>query len=58
MLLAQSLGEYGGGNVIGRLLGVFDAAVQWLQTSLQEDRTAWIVGVVCIVIVWFLFRRR
>jgi hypothetical protein len=59
MLLAQSFGEYGGSSGVGaRLIRAFESAAQWIELSLREDRSAWIAGVVCVVIVLWLFRRR
>jgi hypothetical protein len=59
MLFAQSLGEYGGfGSIIARLTTAFDAAAQWLQLSLREDRGVWIAVAVTIVVGAWLFRRR
>jgi hypothetical protein len=59
MLLAQSFGEYGGSSGVGaRLIRAFESAAQWIELSLREDRSAWIAGVVCVVIALWLFRRR
>jgi len=59
MLFAQSLGEYGAlGDVVARITTTFESVSQWVQGSLREDTTAWIVAAVVVVGVVWLFRRR
>ena len=58
MLVAQSLGEYGAASVLSQLAANAESGAEWLQRSLQEDRTVWIVAAVCLVICMWLFRRR
>jgi len=60
MLIAQSLGEYGGGG--GGIASGVATSVQngarWLELSLREDRTLWITAVVCVALFLFVTRRR
>jgi hypothetical protein len=60
MRIAQSLGEYGGGG--GGIASGVATSVQngarWLELSLREDRTLWIAGVVCVVLLLVVTRRR
>jgi hypothetical protein len=59
MLLAQSLGEYGAlGSMVARLVAGLDSTAQWVQTSVREERTAWIVAGCVLVALWWAFRRR
>ncbi len=55
-MLAQSLGEYGAGNIIGQVVGVVGAGAQAVQTSVAEHPVVWVA--VCIVVVTLVFRRR
>jgi hypothetical protein len=58
LLLAQSLGEYGGagGGIVGAIEALLGSAVDTVTTSLNEHTVVWIVGV-CVLGLW-LFRRR
>ena len=60
MLIAQSLGEYGGGG--GGIASGIATSVQngsrWLEMSLREDRTLWITAAVCVALFLFMTRRR
>jgi ABC-type molybdate transport system permease subunit len=58
MLFAQSLGEYGAGGIVAQIGTTIESAARWLQRSLQEDRAAWIVAALCVVLGMWLFRRR
>ena len=59
MFFAQSFGEYGGSSGVGaRLAKAFESAAQWVELSLRHDRPAWIAAIVCLVFVFWLFRRR
>jgi hypothetical protein len=59
MLLAQSFGEYGGSSGVGaQVVKTIESAVRWVELSLRHDRPAWIAGVVCLLFVLWLFRRR
>ena len=59
MLLAQSLGEYGGaGSIITQVASSVESGAQWVQLSLRDNPGAWIGAAVCIVVVVWLFRRR
>jgi hypothetical protein len=57
-MLAQSFGEYGGGGVLAHIATLVESAVQWVQLSFRENRSAWIAVAVCVAIVLWLFRRR
>jgi len=59
MLLAQSLGEYGGlGSMVASLVSAVDSAALWVQTSVGENPTTWIVAGCILVGLGWLFRRR
>ncbi len=59
MLIAQSLGEYGGGGGIAAgIATTVQNGANWIQLSLREDRNLWIAAVVCVVVGMWLFRRR
>jgi hypothetical protein len=56
MVLAQSLGEYGAGNIIGQVVGAIGGGVQAVQTSVGEHPVIWVA--VCAVVALLVFRRR
>jgi hypothetical protein len=60
MLIAQSLGEYGGGGggIASGLATSVQNGARWLELSLREDRTLWITAVVCVALFLFVTRRR
>lgn len=58
MLLAQSIGEYGGGGVLGTLVTKLQSAASWIQTSLIYDRQEWIVAAIVMVVFFVLVKRR
>ena len=59
MFFAQSFGEYGGSSGVGaRLVKAFESAAQWVELSLRHNRPAWIAAIVCLLFVFWLFRRR
>jgi hypothetical protein len=59
MLIAQSLGEYGGGGGIASGLATsVQNGMNWIQLSLREDRNLWLAAVVCVVLGMLFFRRR
>src|SRR5215212_3657744 len=52
MLVAQSIGEYGGAGVLGTLVTKVQSAASWVQTSVMEDRQEWIVGAIVLVVLY------
>jgi hypothetical protein len=58
VLIAQSLGEYGGASAISTLVQKVQSAASWVQTSLVYDRQQWIVGAIVLVVVFVLMKRR
>jgi hypothetical protein len=60
MLIAQSLGEYGGagGGIASGLASSIQNGARWLELSFREDRTYWIAAVVCVVLFLVMTRRR
>ena len=59
VILAQSLGEYGGiSGAMAPLARAVQSGVQWVQLSLREDSPVWIAAGVGLLIVLWLFRRR
>jgi hypothetical protein len=59
MLLAQSMGEYGGmSSLMATLASSFQSGSQWLQLSLREDTSAWVAAGVGVCILMWLFRGR
>ena len=60
MLIAQSLGEYGGagGGIAEGIASSVRNGSYWLQNSWREDRSLWIGAVVCVLLGMWLFRRR
>lgn len=59
VILAQSLGEYGGSSgLLARAIHALEAGMNWVQLSLREDRPVWIGAAVCVVLGLWLFRRR
>ncbi|HVH55912.1 MAG TPA: hypothetical protein VM791_06640 [Vicinamibacterales bacterium] len=60
MLIAQSLGEYGGGGggIASGLATSVQNGARWLELSLREDRNLWIAAVVCVVLLLVVTRRR
>ena len=59
MLLAQAMGEYGGtsGGILGIFAGAVSSAHDWVTTSWAQDQPLWIGGGVCLLVVFWLFRR-
>jgi hypothetical protein len=60
MLIAQSLGEYGGGGggIASGLATSVQNGARWLELSLREDRNWWIAAVVGVVLLLVMTRRR
>lgn len=61
ILLAQSLGQYGGasgGGIADAVTSSVQNAAVWVQLSLRGDRSLWIGGVVCLLLGMWVFRRR
>jgi hypothetical protein len=60
MLIAQSLGEYGGagGGIAAGLASTVTNGINWVELSLREDRNLWIAAVVCVLLGMWLFKRR
>jgi hypothetical protein len=60
MLIAQSLGEYGGGGggIAPGLATSVQNGARWLELSLREDRNLWIAAVVGVVLLLVVTRRR
>jgi hypothetical protein len=60
MLIAQSLGEYGGGGggIASGIASSIQNGARWFELSLREDRAYWITAVVCVVLFLVLTRRR
>jgi hypothetical protein len=58
MLLAQSLGEYGGASdLVSRFARLVDSGAQWIGSSLREDQSFWVGAAVCLMVGLWLFRR-
>ena len=58
MILAQSLGEYGGSSgVLAQFARAVQSGAQWVQLSFAEDRPLWIAAGVGVVLGLWLFRR-
>jgi hypothetical protein len=58
-LFAQSLGEYGAaGGLFGGLANAISGASNWVQLSLREDRSMWIAGAGCALVLYWFFNRR
>ena len=57
LILAQSIGEYGGGGggIVGAIERVVTNVWSTVGTSIAEHTAFWIVG--ACVAVWLLFRR-
>jgi hypothetical protein len=60
MLIAQSLGEYGGGGggIASGLATSVQNGARWLELSLREDHTLWVAAVVCVALFLVVTRRR
>ncbi len=51
----QNLGEYG---ALAGLSAGLQSGVNWVETSLDQNRGVWIGAAVAIVILLFVFRKR
>jgi hypothetical protein len=51
----QNLGEYG---ALSGISGTLQSAANWVESSLDQDRSVWIGAAVVIVILLFVFRKR
>ena len=58
MLLAQSIGEYGGasGGIVGAIETLTGQVVGTVSDSIQQHTTLWVIG--GLVAAFWLFRRR
>lgn len=59
MLVAQSLGEYGGASgIMAQLAARFQSAAQWVELSLREHPAGWTAAGICLLLALWFFRRR
>jgi hypothetical protein len=58
VLVAQSIGEYGGASVITTLVTSVQSAASWIQTSLIYDRPQWIVAAILVLVLVVFVKRR
>lgn len=57
MIIAQSFGEYGGGNLLGQVASSVESGVQWVQLSVRANPDLWIGAAIALVLLAWLFRR-